>query len=93
MINKPRLRYVAIVAVVVVISLLSSCSTNSTLGYYRQSIVGHTSLMLARKPVDKVLLSAGEKLGQRLQSAIAIRRFASDSLVCQITIVILAMYS
>lgn len=80
MVNKLRLRYVAIVAVVVATGLLSSCSTNSTLGYYRQSIVGHTSLMLARKPIDKVLRSADEKLAQRLQRAIAIRRFASDSL-------------
>jgi len=56
---------------------LASCTAVS---YYTQSIVGHSSLMLARQPIDKVLQEAEEPLKQQLLTAIEIRRFASDEL-------------
>lgn len=64
-------------ASLLVFSLLTACSSVS---YYTQSIVGHSSIMLARKPVEKVLVSADEDLKQQLETAVEIRRFASEEL-------------
>ena len=57
--------------------LLSGCTAVS---YYTQSIVGHSSLMLARKPIGQVLKNADEPLKQQLLTAIEIRRFATNEL-------------
>ncbi|MGH1440068.1 MAG: aminopeptidase [Cellvibrionaceae bacterium] len=65
------------IVIVFALSALVSCTAVS---YYTQSIVGHSSLMLARKPIEDVLLEAEEPLKQRLLTAVEIRRFASDEL-------------
>ncbi|MFT6388713.1 MAG: putative aminopeptidase [Cellvibrionaceae bacterium] len=57
--------------------LLSSCTAVS---YYTQSIVGHSSLMLSRKPIEKVLKGVDETLKQQLLTAVEIRQFATSEL-------------
>ncbi len=49
-------------------------------GYYTQGIIGHTSLMLSRKPVDKVVKTADEKLKKKLLLSQDIRDFSIDAL-------------
>lgn len=59
-------------------ALLSGCST---VGYYSQSVIGHSQLMLARKPIDKVLKKSDDaKLQQQLRRALELRRYASERL-------------
>ncbi len=50
------------------------------MGYYTQSVVGHTSLMLSRKPIDEVLTTADGPLKRKLSTALEIRQFAIDRL-------------
>ena len=57
--------------------LLSACTSIS---YYSQSIIGHSRLMLAREPIDELILSAEPELKQRLQTAILLRQFAVEEL-------------
>ncbi len=59
------------------IFLLNGCTA---VGYYTQSIVGHTSLMLSRKPIDDVLITADAPLKKKLSTAVKIRQFAIDQL-------------
>lgn len=56
---------------------LQACTSPS---YYTQSVIGHASLMLARKPVDKVIASADEKLKQKLLVSQNIRDFSISEL-------------
>lgn len=62
--------------------LLVSLSGCSTTAYYSQAIGGHLSLMMARQPVDGLLDDPALEpdLRQRLQTAIAARDFAGQSL-------------
>ena len=57
--------------------LLTSCETA---GYYSQSIVGHTKMMLARQSIDKVIEKSEGKRKQLLISAKRLRQFAVDEL-------------
>ncbi len=59
------------------IFLINACST---VGYYTQSIIGHSSIMLSRKPIDEVLKTAEPELKQKLLIAVDIRKFASTEL-------------
>jgi predicted aminopeptidase len=59
------------------LGVLSSCSS---IGYYTQSVVGHTSLMMSRKPVAEVMKTADGKLKKRLETAMEIREFAISEL-------------
>ncbi|MGH1487133.1 MAG: aminopeptidase [Cellvibrionaceae bacterium] len=68
---------VLVIVVCLFLLLLNGCST---IGYYSQSVIGHTSLMLARKPIDDVLETADDKLKKKLSTAVEIRRFASSHL-------------
>ena len=70
-------RAILLLVPVLLFVFLSSCGSVS---YYTQSIIGHSRLMLARKPIDQVLLEADEPLKQRLTTAMAIRRFAVTGL-------------
>lgn len=62
---------------VVGFAAFSGCSS---VGYYSQSIAGHTSLMIARKPIDEVMVDADDKLKQKLTTAAVIREFAINDL-------------
>lgn len=56
---------------------ISACSSVS---YYGQSILGHSRLMLAREPIDKVIETAQPELRKQLVLAKKIRQFAVDEL-------------
>jgi predicted aminopeptidase len=66
-----------ILAGLVVLVVLNGCSA---VGYYSQSVIGHTSLMLSRKPIDQVMETADDELKQKLLTAVEIRKFASSDL-------------
>ncbi len=57
--------------------VLGSCGS---LGYYTQSVVGHSKMMLARKPITDVLKTATGDQQRRLQMTLDIRRFAVEKL-------------
>jgi predicted aminopeptidase len=63
--------------VLIVFAVVSGCSS---IGYYTQSVVGHTSLMMSRKPVSEVMQNADQKFKQRLVTAQEIRQFAIEVL-------------
>ncbi len=48
--------------------------------YYSQSIIGHSRLMLARQPVDKVIKTADEKLAIQLELSKELKNFAIQAL-------------
>lgn len=50
------------------------------LSYYSQSVVGHSKLMLARQPIDKAIAQSDGEIKRQLQLAVALRRFAVDTL-------------
>ena len=56
---------------------LTACSTVS---FYTQGVVGHSKLMLARKPVDKVLKNANEPLATQLLLSKELKKFAITEL-------------
>jgi predicted aminopeptidase len=62
--------------------LLSGCASNTTVGYYWQSVSGHAELMRSARPVDDWLADAStsDRLKQRLRLAQRIRSFASRQL-------------
>ena len=66
-----------IVAVGLLCLVLGSCGT---LGYYTQSVVGHSKMMLARKPITEVLETVTGDERRRLQMTLDIRRFAVERL-------------
>jgi len=57
--------------------MVSACANIS---YYSQSVVGHSRLMLAREPVDKVLVKADPELTRQLLLSKELKRFAIDEL-------------
>jgi len=61
----------------VLLLLLSACET---VGYYSQSIVGHSQLMLARQPIDKALKKVDDKVKPSLLLAKSLRQYAVDEL-------------
>lgn len=64
------------------IAALSSVGGCATLGYYAHSVNGHLQLMSMRTPVDRLIADeqTDEALRQRLQKALAIRKFAQREL-------------
>lgn len=62
---------------VFLLPLLASCST---LSYYSQSVVGHSRLMLARKPVDSVIQQVGQPLKAQLLLSKELRAFSVSEL-------------
>jgi len=57
--------------------LLSACAS---VAYYTQSVVGHSSLMLARQPIHKAIANAEPELATQLELAIELRQFAVTEL-------------
>lgn len=57
--------------------LLMSCET---VGYYSQSVVGHSKLMLARQPIDKAINKVSEKDKPFLVLTKSLRQYAVDEL-------------
>ena len=56
---------------------MSGCET---VGYYSQSIIGHSQLMLARQPIDKALKNVDDKDKSSLLLAKSLRQYAIDEL-------------
>lgn len=56
---------------------LTACQS---IGYYAQSISGHTSLMLSRKPVDKVIAHVEPNIAQKLRLSKELKQFAVTEL-------------
>ena len=58
---------------------LSACSSIS---YYRQSVIGHSRIMLARQSIDQLLNQPGlnEELKQQLELVVELRQFSIDRL-------------
>ena len=57
--------------------LLQACTAP---GYYAQSVIGHTSFMLARKPVDEAIKTADAPLKRKLLLSQRMRKFAVSEL-------------
>ena len=57
--------------------LLSACET---VGYYSQSVVGHSKMMLARQPIDKAIAKSDGKRKELLVLAKSLRQYAVDEL-------------
>jgi len=57
-----------------------SVSGCTTVSYYSQSVIGHSRIMLARKPINKVIPNAPQALRQNLELAIRLRQFAVQEL-------------
>lgn len=62
------------------LSIVLTLSGCSTVGYYTQSVVGHSRLMLARQPLDKAIANSTGELKTQLDFAKQIRQFAVDEL-------------
>ena len=62
------------------IAFVVSLTSCSTLGYYSQSVIGHSRLMLARQSIDKVLLEADADLKSKLLLAQDLKQFAVNRL-------------
>ena len=52
----------------------------STVGYYSQSVIGHSKLMLARQPIKKAIANSEGDTKQQLEAAVTLRRFAVERL-------------
>jgi predicted aminopeptidase len=61
---------------------LAGCSSQSTVGYYWQSVTGHLAVMNAAKPISEWLDDANtpETLKEKLKLVTQIREFASKQL-------------
>ena len=60
-----------------VLLILGGCQTVS---FYTQGVVGHSQLMLARQPVDKVLPTADTELAEKLSLSKELKEFATREL-------------
>lgn len=56
---------------------LSGCAS---IGYYGQSVIGHSKLMLARQSVDKLIPKSDQPLKGQLELSQQLRQFASQEL-------------
>ena len=65
--------------VIVIVSVVSACSSVS---YYSQSVIGHSRLMLARQPIDKLIASESvdSSLREQLVLSKRLKQFAVDEL-------------
>jgi len=72
-----------VICILLLCGALSACS-NSSIAYYSQSVIGHSRLMLARQPVEKVLQKAREsqntELVTQLILAQELKSFATNEL-------------
>ena len=73
MILKRRNKFFIVCVLSALLFSLSGC-------YYTQSVIGHSRLMLARKPVDKVILTAEEPLVTQLSLSKQLKQFAITEL-------------
>ncbi len=72
---KTRAKVITVCALVAL--MLSACQS---VGYYAQSVSGHTKLMLARKPVDKALATAQPNIARKLRLSKELKTFAVERL-------------
>lgn len=63
--------------VLIVLVSLFGCST---VGYYSQSVIGHSKLMLARQPIKKAIANSEGETKRQLEAAVKMRRFAVERL-------------
>lgn len=75
-------RQPGIIPLLLVLALVLQLSGCSTVSYYGQAIDGHFDLLDQRQPIPTLLVDSQtpEPLRQRLQTALTIRRFATDEL-------------
>ena len=52
----------------------------STVGYYSQSVIGHSKLMLARQSIKKAIANSEGETKRQLEIAVVMRRFAVERL-------------
>jgi predicted aminopeptidase len=62
------------------LSLVLVIQACSSVGYYAQSVVGHTALMLARQPVENIIETADDSLKKKLITSKEIRKFSIEEL-------------
>ena len=72
--KKTNLKFILLVSALL---FLSACET---VGYYSQSVVGHSKLMLARQPIDKAINRLDGKRKNLLVVAKSLRLFATNEL-------------
>lgn len=60
--------------------LLISLGGCSTVSYYSQSVIGHSKLMLARKPITKLIETAPTELQNQLKLSVELKHFAEIEL-------------
>ena len=70
-------RSITVFGCVAVVLLLSACQS---VGFYAQSVTGHTKLMLARTPVDKALRTAPPSISHKLALSKELKAFATNAL-------------
>lgn len=58
--------------------LLSACGS---VQYYSQSVIGHSQLMMARKPVDKLIETSATELREKLELSKTLKQFAIEELL------------
>ena len=63
-----------------VLLLLLFISACETVGYYSQSVIGHSRMMLARQPIDKAIEKTDGKRKELLVLAKSLRQYAVDEL-------------
>lgn len=73
------IRFIAKISVLggLAILCLFGCST---VGYYSQSVLGHSKLMLARQPINKAIAASEGETKRQLQLAVKLRQFAVERL-------------
>jgi len=64
----------------IALALLLSVLGCNSISYYSQSVVGHSRLMLARQPVDKVIDTADSLLAEQLTLSKQLKQFAVSEL-------------
>ena len=77
MITQNLIRIARLFSCIGVVLLLSACSS---VAYYSQSVIGHSRLMLAREPINKVLENADEKLKSKLLLSKQLKQFSVTEL-------------
>lgn len=59
---------------------LISLSTCQSIGYYTQSVVGHSKLMMSRTPLDEAIALAEPQIGRKLKLSKELKQFATERL-------------
>ncbi len=76
--NALKLPYLKLFAFAVCALFLSACGS---VQYYSQSVIGHSKLMMARKPVDKLIESSKTELRSKLELSKELKQFAIEELL------------